>query len=116
MKNHFFIPYSGNKRNEVNKIYDNIKIQSNINTIIEPYCGTAAMSYYIWSLNKNKNYNYVLNDNNNYLTELYNVAKNPVKLLKLPPVNKRASCFCSVLEAFNWSFPFSVNPTFPDLY
>lgn len=83
MKNHFFIPYAGNKRNEVDRIYDNILLKPNITTIIEPYCGTSAMSYYIWTKNKDKNYHYILNDNNNHLTDLYNIAKDEIKLKKL---------------------------------
>ena len=83
MKNHFFIHYTGNKRNEVNTIYENILLKPNITTIIEPYCGTSAMSFYIWTKNKDKNYHYILNDNNNYLIDLYNIAKDEIKLKKL---------------------------------
>lgn len=83
MKNHFFIPYSGNKRQEVKQIYDNTELKPNIKYIVEPYAGTSALSYYIWLNNKNKNYKYVLNDNNNYLIELYNIAKDESKLKKL---------------------------------
>jgi len=52
MKNHFFIAYSGNKREEVNTIHDYIKpkLTPSITTIIEPFCGTSALSYYISTL------------------------------------------------------------------
>lgn len=82
MKNHFFIGYAGNKRKEVKSICDYIDLNNkpNIKTIIEPYCGTASLSYYIWLNNKDKNYKYILNDNNPFLIELYNVAKDDTKL------------------------------------
>ena len=46
MKNHFYMSYSGNKREEVENIYNLIDF-NNIATIVEPFCGTCAMSYYI---------------------------------------------------------------------
>lgn len=75
MNNHFFIPYSGNKRTEVKNIYDAIiknNSLENISTIIEPYCGTSAISYYISTLYPKK-YNYILNDINSQLIELYKI-------------------------------------------
>jgi hypothetical protein len=36
MKNHFYYPYSGNKRNEVKEIYNALSFDG-ITTIIEPY-------------------------------------------------------------------------------
>ena len=83
MKNHFFISYAGNKRNEVQKLYETIEPNlKNIKTIIEPFCGTSAFSYYI-SLKHPKQFNYILNDNNKYLIELYNIAKDDEKLKQL---------------------------------
>jgi len=82
MKNHFFIGYPGNKRKEVKTICDYINL-TNIKTIVEPYCGTSALSYYIWLNNKEKNYKYILNDNNPFLIELYNIAKDDNKLKDL---------------------------------
>jgi len=79
MKNHFYIAYAGNKRNEVKDIYDNINFE-NITTIIEPFCGSCAMSYYI-SLHK-KNLKYILNDNNIFLKEMYEIIKDDEKLKK----------------------------------
>ena len=68
-KNHFFIPYAGNKRSEVEKIYDSIKDKLNdIEYIVEPFCGTSAFSYYM-SLRHPKQFKYILNDNNKYLIE-----------------------------------------------
>lgn len=79
MKNHFIFPYAGNKREEVEIIYDNIDLK-NKKYIIEPFCGTAAMSYYIASRNPGK-YKYVLNDNNKLLATLYEIMKDPIKTL-----------------------------------
>ena len=73
MKNHFIFPYAGNKREEVERIYEKIDL-TNITTIIEPFCGTSAMSLYI-SLKNPKIYKYILNDNNTFLTELYMILK-----------------------------------------
>lgn len=70
MKNHFYFGYTGNKREEVEIIYDNLNFDG-ITTIIEPFCGSCAMSYYI-SLNK-KGINYIFNDNNNFLKEMYEI-------------------------------------------
>jgi site-specific DNA-adenine methylase len=75
MKNHFIFSYVGNKRDEVEKIYENINFD-NIDTIIEPFCGSCALSYYIWSLNKDKNYKYILNDLDNDLIDLILLIKN----------------------------------------
>lgn len=82
MKNHFILPYAGNKREEVEKIYE-ILIKhidfNTIDTIIEPYCGSSAMSYYI-STRHPKKFNYVLNDNDKDLIDLYNILKDDVKV------------------------------------
>ena len=82
-KNHFFISYAGNKRNEVDEIFDYIKDKLDcINIIVEPFCGTSAFSYYL-SLLYPKKFKYILNDNNKYLIELYNIAKDEIKYNKL---------------------------------
>jgi len=75
--NHFMIPYYGNKRTECKKIYDNLNLEG-IDTIVEPFCGTSAISYYISTLQPLK-YTYHLNDNNPLLIELYNIAKDEDK-------------------------------------
>lgn len=82
MKNHFAIAYSGNKRDEVDKIYESLSDLENIDTIVEPFCGSSAISYYISTLHPKK-FKYVLNDNNKYLIELYKVLKNPELRTKL---------------------------------
>jgi hypothetical protein len=73
MKNHFYIPYTGNKREEVEEIYNKINF-NNIDTVIEPFCGSCAISYYIYT--KNPNLKFVFNDNNKYLKEMYEIIKN----------------------------------------
>ncbi len=84
MKNHFLIPYYGNKRQEVKNIYEAIKDKINkYKTIVEPFCGSSALSYYIWLNNKDAKIKYILNDNNKLLVELYNIAKDDNKLNKL---------------------------------
>jgi site-specific DNA-adenine methylase len=83
MKNHFFVAYAGNKRKECEDLYNEIKDKlSNIKTIIEPFCGTAAFSYYL-SLKHPKRFKYILNDNNKYLIQLYSIAKDEKKLEQL---------------------------------
>lgn len=75
--NHFMIPYLGNKRTEVKKIYDNINLDG-IDTIVEPFCGTSALSFYISTLHPLK-YTYHLNDNSPLLIQLYEIAKDEDK-------------------------------------
>lgn len=76
MKNHFFIPYFGNKRQEVSTIYDFIEPRLNkIEYIIEPFAGTSALSYYIAQRNPKK-FKYILNDNNDFLVKLYSLNDN----------------------------------------
>ena len=86
-RNHFLIPYAGNKRSEFKNIYDEfLKLDlTKIKYIIEPFCGTSAMSYYL-SLYHPKQYTYILNDNNQHLIELYRIASNEQRLKDL--VNK----------------------------
>jgi site-specific DNA-adenine methylase len=72
--------YAGNKREEVEVIYDNINF-TNINTIIEPYAGTCAISYYI-STKHPKQFTYILNDLNKNMYRLYNILKNKDEIIK----------------------------------
>ncbi len=80
MKQHFVMAYAGNKREEVEQIYDNINF-TNINTIIEPYAGTCAISYYI-STKQPKKFTYILNDLNNNMYKLYNILKDKEQIIK----------------------------------
>lgn len=95
-KNHFLLPYAGNKRTECETIYNEISAKINdIKTIVEPYCGTSAFSFFM-SLKHPKKFEYILNDNNNYLIELYKTALDETKLddlikkldLKIKGLNK----------------------------
>jgi len=77
MKNHFLFSYCGNKRNETKNFLDIVKLD-NITNIIEPFCGSSALSYSVW-LNSGENkdkYNYYLNDTDDRLIQLYNIMKN----------------------------------------
>lgn len=73
MKNHFYMTYRGNKRGEVERILENIDL-TNITTIIEPFCGSSALSYYIHTQHPNK-FKYILNDNDPNLMKLYQMGK-----------------------------------------
>ena len=85
MKNHFLISYAGNKRQEVENIYNYCKTLLNnneidtIDTIIEPFCGSQAFSYYISTLYPKK-FKYILNDNDIFLKELYEIFKDDKKI------------------------------------
>ena len=80
-RNHFFISYTGNKRTDFKYILPNVNLD-NVKTIVEPFCGSCAFSFLIAKLNPKK-YIYHLNDNNNYLIDLLNIAKDKEKLNKL---------------------------------
>jgi hypothetical protein len=80
MKNHFYIPYCGNKRQEVKHIYDNIDF-TDITTVVEPFCGSCAMSYYIST--QREGLKYILNDNNKYLKEMYEIMLDDNKIEKI---------------------------------
>lgn len=80
MKNHFYMAYTGNKRTEVKEIYENLNFD-NIDTIIEPFCGSQSMSYYI-STQQPKKFKYIFNDNNIYLIEMFNIMKDDDKIIE----------------------------------
>jgi site-specific DNA-adenine methylase len=83
MRNHYIMPYSGNKREEVETIYTTLIekdiLNKKIDTIIEPYCGSSAISYYI-SLQSPLKYKYILNDNSKILIDLYEILKENEKI------------------------------------
>lgn len=82
-KNHFFLPYHGNKRQECKTIYELIKDKiDDTEYIVEPFCGSSAFSYYLSQLHPKK-FKYILNDNNEYLIELYNIFKDETKTNEL---------------------------------
>lgn len=77
MKHHFFFPYFGNKRSEVEIIYKNINFE-NIEIIVEPFCGSCAMSYYI-AEQQPKKFKYILNDNDEHLINFMKIIKDKKK-------------------------------------
>lgn len=72
--NHFFISRIGNKRNEAFDLINLINFDNKKN-IIEPFCGTSAISFHIW-LKYGDKFNYYLNDNSPVLIEIYDLFKN----------------------------------------
>ena len=64
--------YFGNKRDEVEIIFSHINLNG-VKIIVEPFCGSCAMSYYIST--QKKKLKYILNDNNPFLIELINIAR-----------------------------------------
>lgn len=76
--NHFFIAYPGNKRQELPLIYKELDF-SGIKNIIEPFCGSCAFSFYI-SKNQPGKYNYILNDKNEYLKQMYEIMTDENKI------------------------------------
>jgi len=93
-QNHFIIPYSGNKREEVKIIHESLNLDG-IETIIEPFCGSSAMSFYLSQLYP-KRFKYILNDLDKRLMELYAVMKDETKYNEL--VDK-------IKEYHNFVFP-----------
>jgi site-specific DNA-adenine methylase len=71
--NHFIFPYAGNKRKEFQIFNEYIKYDGII-SIIEPFVGSAAISFNIWKEHGNK-FNYYLNDNDKHIYETYLLLK-----------------------------------------
>ena len=82
----FLFGYAGNKRNEYKEIKNIIKLD-NIKTIIEPFCGTSAISYKIYLENGDK-FKYILNDNDEFLIKLYKMMKETDINIFIEEVNK----------------------------
>lgn len=81
LKNHFFMAYAGNKRQEVKNIFESIKNNiDSIKFIVEPFCGSSALSFYLSSLYPGR-FTYILNDNNKFLIELYQIFKDEEQLI-----------------------------------
>jgi len=99
MKNHFFMGYAGNKREEVETIYKNCNFD-NVDTIVEPFCGSCAFSYYVSTLHPKK-YTYILNDSNKFLIELFEIVRDETKLKEFEEkINEKAKKLVSK-EAYN---------------
>jgi len=78
----FVIGYAGNKRNEYKYFKDSVNLDG-IKNIVEPFCGTSAISFNIWLEHKNK-FNYYLNDNSENIYNIYKLIKkkDPEQILK----------------------------------
>ena len=80
MKHHFIISYAGNKRQEVEHLHDYLVDKlDGIDTIIEPFCGTSAMSVSL-SMKYPKRFKYIINDYDEKLIELYHIMNDEDKL------------------------------------
>jgi site-specific DNA-adenine methylase len=73
--NHFFFAYAGNKRSEFKFVKDNLYLKRGIKHIVEPFCGSSAISFNIW-LEHGDKYKYYLNDIDDQLIKVYNLFKN----------------------------------------
>jgi len=72
-KNHFLYSYVGNKKDESVDIIEAINFNK-IENIIEPFCGSGALSYNIWLKYGNK-FKYHLNDYDENLINIYKFLK-----------------------------------------
>jgi len=72
MSNHFLVSWTGSKRREINDIIPYFNLD-NIDTIIEPYCGSSAISVHLSE--KEQKFKYILNDNDEKLISLYHIIK-----------------------------------------
>jgi len=81
--NHFIFSYRGNKRCECDEIFKVIEPHlEDIDTIIEPFCGSSAFSYFM-SLKYPLKYKYILNDYDINLINLYELLKDDEKTKQL---------------------------------
>lgn len=76
--NHFIMQYTGNKRGDYKNIIDDCNLE-NIDTIIEPFCGTCAFSYFLARDNPKK-YKYILNDKCKNLIDIIEICQDSEKL------------------------------------
>lgn len=72
-KNHFLYGYAGNKKDETADIIEAINFDK-IENIIEPFCGSSALSYNIW-LKYDDKFKYYLNDYDENLINVYKILK-----------------------------------------
>ena len=87
MNNHFYMPYLGFKIEEIENTYNSLNFD-NIKFIVEPGCGSCAISYYIST--KKKGLTYILNDENKYLLAMYNIIINDEKRIQFEKDYKEA--------------------------
>lgn len=72
-KNHFLYSYNGNKKDESVNIIEAINFDG-IKNIVEPFCGSSALSYNIW-LKYGDKFKYFLNDYDENLFNVYKLLK-----------------------------------------
>jgi site-specific DNA-adenine methylase len=114
MTNHFIYSYAGNKRNEfqyLNNVIDDI---DKYETIIEPFCGSSAISFNIWLNHPNKKF--ILNDNNDDLMKVYNLIKNE----NIETIKNRLLDIKNIInndkDVFNMMYKDLKNSREPDIY
>lgn len=88
MSNHFIMSYYGNKRTEYKYFISNLDDINKYSIIIEPFCGSSALSFNIWKDNPNKDIKFYLNDNDKDLIEIYNLIKTDTPENILDQLNK----------------------------
>lgn len=124
-KNHFFMPYAGNKRNEFNHAYEQIKDRlEDVEYIVEPFCGSSAFSYFL-SLKHPKKFKYILNDNCKNLIECYKIFKDDekreelikqVKVFNTDLTKEKYDNIVKIDETANWFFKNKVYAIRPGMY
>lgn len=95
MKNHFFFPYVGNKRREVEGIYPALNFDG-IKTICEPFCGSGSMSFFI-SQQQPLKFKYLLNDSCPFLFKLLFLIRNGTPE-EIKEFEKKINDFCDYLN------------------
>ena len=79
--------YFGNKDNEIETIKNNLPNMSHIDTIIEPYCGSFALTRYLLTQYPDKTY--ICNDNDELLIKTYQTLQDNKKCQQLINFYKR---------------------------
>ena len=62
MNNNFYFSYVGGKFQDTKRFFEFIKIDENIKTIVEPFCGGCGFSRYLYFKENYKKYKYHFND------------------------------------------------------
>lgn len=74
--NHFYHTYVGNKRNEI-KYFEQYLLIDKDTIFIEPFAGSAAVSFYLWAHNKCDNIH--INDRDPMLKQIHDVMSDDIK-------------------------------------
>ena len=74
IKNIALFAYFGNKDNEIDTIIQNIPEMNEIDTVIEPYCGSFALIRNLIDIYPDKKY--ICNDNDELLIKTYTALQN----------------------------------------